>query len=142
MRSQVVEFALSGIQDAAQKFLDLSGDNKVFTFSGGLGAGKTTFIGALCKILGVKEVVSSPTFSIVQQYNTESGDNIYHIDLYRIKDEEEAINSGIEDCLLSGDICLVEWPEHALGIIPSSHIATQIEMVNPTIRKLLIQIPE
>ena len=96
---------------------------EVVTFEGELGAGKTTLIKALCKSLGVDEMVSSPTFALVNEY--EAGNlglrtRIHHIDLYRLEGEEEAIRAGIEDLLYSGDLCLLEWPQKALGIIPEN----------------------
>jgi len=102
---------------------------KVVTFSGNLGAGKTTLIKQLCAIWGVQGNISSPTFSLVNQYSTDHegiGSLIYHIDLYRVKDEEEAYNAGIEDDLYSGQLCLVEWPEKAPAIIPENALMVEI----------------
>lgn len=96
---------------------------EVVSFEGDLGAGKTTLIKALCKALGVHEMVSSPTFALVNEYeatNLGPRTKVYHIDLYRLEDEEEAIRAGIEDHLYSGDLCLVEWPQKAIGIIPDN----------------------
>jgi tRNA threonylcarbamoyladenosine biosynthesis protein TsaE len=112
-----VIFKLENIQEAVEKFLAAAGHKKVFAFHGEMGAGKTTFIHALCEAMGVKGNISSPTFSIINQYTTAAGNTIYHMDLYRLKNENEAINAGVEDCLFSGDICLVEWPEKAAGTI-------------------------
>ena len=102
----------------------------VFAFHGDMGAGKTTFIHALCDVKGVKDVVGSPTFSIINEYvYTDNGDEkkIFHIDLYRLKDEEEAIQAGVEDCLYSDHICLVEWPERAPGIFPEDTVHVYID---------------
>lgn len=96
---------------------------EVVTFEGDLGAGKTTLIKALCKALGVDEMVSSPTFALVNEYaakNLGPRTRVHHIDLYRLDNEEEAIRAGIEDHLYSGDLCLVEWPQKAIGIIPDN----------------------
>jgi len=114
----VVDFTLEEINDAAKTFLSLAGNSKVIVFHGEMGAGKTTFIHAVCLALGVQDVTGSPTFSIINQYKTHSGESIYHMDLYRIRDEQEAIMAGVEDCLYSGQLCLVEWPEKAPGIFP------------------------
>ncbi len=98
---------------------------EVVTFEGDLGAGKTTLIKALCKALGVDEMVSSPTFALVNEYEAKTlgpRTKVHHIDLYRLEDEEEAIRAGIEDHLYSGDLCLVEWPQKAMGIIPENSL--------------------
>jgi len=101
-----------------------------------MGAGKTTFIHALCDALEVEDSISSPTFSIINQYRTADGQTIYHMDLYRIKDENEAINAGVEDCLFGGDICLVEWPEKAAGIFPEETLHVTISSLDDITRKL------
>lgn len=129
------------IKTAAQQFLDAVEGYKVLCFSGGLGAGKTTFISAICDKLGITETVSSPTYSIIQEYRSVQGESIFHLDLYRLKDEEEAINSGVEDVLYSGDICLVEWPEKVPEVIPEKSVFVQIETLNSTERKLVITLP-
>lgn len=132
-----IDFHLSGIDEAAKQFLQEAGDAKVFAFSGALGAGKTTFISKACKLLGTEDTVNSPTFSIVQQYRFPKG-NIYHMDLYRIKDEEEAINAGLTDCIESGDLCFIEWPENAPGILPEDAVYTRILLTGPESRQLQI----
>ena len=104
-----VIFKLNEIDKVVATFLAHIGSNIVVAFHGEMGAGKTTFIHALCEAMGVKEAISSPTFSIINEYSTTAGQTIYHLDLYRIKDENEAINAGVEDCLYSGNTCLVEW---------------------------------
>ena len=135
-----VIFKLDEIQDAALKLLSVSGRYKVFALHGEMGAGKTTFIHALCQAMQVKDVVTSPTFSIINQYKTEKGQTVYHMDLYRIKGENEAINAGIEDCLYSGNICLVEWPEKAPGIFPDDTLHISITSVDDNTRKLGINL--
>lgn len=135
-----VNFKLEKIQDAALKLLSTAGSHKVIALHGEMGAGKTTFIHALCEAMGVKDVVTSPTFSIINQYKTIKGETIYHIDLYRIKDEQEAANAGVEDCLYSGDICLVEWPEKAPGIFPEDTLHITISSVDDYTRKLRINL--
>jgi tRNA threonylcarbamoyladenosine biosynthesis protein TsaE len=112
--------ALSEIADQLAVHVRL---HEVVTFEGELGAGKTTLIKALCKALGVDEMVSSPTFALVNEYeagNLGPRTKVYHIDLYRLEGEEEAVRAGMEDYLYSGDLCLVEWPQKALGIIPEN----------------------
>ena len=114
---------------------------RVFAFHGNMGAGKTTFIHALCDLKKVKDVVGSPTFSIINEYAyNENGEEkmIYHIDLYRLKDEEEAIRAGVEDCIFSDHDCFVEWPERIPGILPADTIHVNIELVDSETRRLKI----
>lgn len=133
-----ITYILNDIKDAAIKFLDATHDKKVIAFHGNMGAGKTTFIHALCEIKGVKDVVGSPTFSIINEYSYPGG-MIFHIDLYRLKDEEEAMRAGVEDCLYSDHICFVEWPEKAPGIFPTDTIHALIEVVNSDTRHLTLK---
>ena len=135
-----VNFTLEQISGAALELLQAAAHKKVFAFHGEMGAGKTTFIHALCEALGVKDSISSPTFSIINHYKTRQGQTIYHMDLYRIKDENEAINAGVEDCLYSGNICLVEWPEKAPGIFPDDTLHISITNVDDYTRKLQINL--
>ncbi len=134
-----VIFTLKEIQNAAKKVLLLTSGYKVFAMHGEMGAGKTTFIHALCEAMGVTDNISSPTFAIINQYKTYEDEIVFHIDLYRLKDEEEAISSGVEDCLYSGNTCLVEWPEKALRIFPDDTIHLHIETISGDSRKLSIE---
>jgi tRNA threonylcarbamoyladenosine biosynthesis protein TsaE len=116
-------YELSALSEIADQLAAQVRLYEVVTFEGDLGAGKTTLVKALCKSLGVHEMVSSPTFALVNEYEaTELGPRtrVYHIDLYRLVDEEDAIRAGIEDHLYSGDLCLVEWPQKAQGIMPEN----------------------
>ena len=131
-----VNFTLKQINEMAEFFLAATANYKVYAFHGEMGAGKTTFIHALCAGMGVKDVITSPTFSIINQYKTADGQTVYHMDLYRIKDENEAINAGVEDCLFSGDSCLVEWQEKAPGIFPDNTLHVSITSVDDNTRKL------
>jgi tRNA threonylcarbamoyladenosine biosynthesis protein TsaE len=104
-----------------------------------MGAGKTTFVHALCDAKGVRDPVGSPTFSLVNQYIfTENGEErtIYHIDLYRLEGEDEAIRAGIEDCLWSGAVCFVEWPERAPGLFPPGTLHVSIRATGPDTRHI------
>jgi tRNA threonylcarbamoyladenosine biosynthesis protein TsaE len=132
-----IRFSLDGIQDAARQFWQEVGEAKVFALHGAMGAGKTTFVHALCDVKGVSSTVGSPTFSIINEYASPDG-AMFHIDLYRLKDEDEAIQAGVEDCLYSGKICLVEWPERAEGIFPDDRVAVFIEAIDPQTRLLRI----
>jgi tRNA threonylcarbamoyladenosine biosynthesis protein TsaE len=134
-------FELDEIEKIAQKFLQIVKPNKVFAFSGDLGAGKTTFINALCKQLGVTESVTSPTYSIIQEYAGADHEIIYHIDLYRLKSDREAMDAGIEDCINSDEICMIEWPERAPSIFPDETVYATFEMLSDRMRKLVVQLP-
>jgi tRNA threonylcarbamoyladenosine biosynthesis protein TsaE len=131
-----VNFSLEKINETALQLLQDTGAVKIFAFHGDMGAGKTTFIHALCEAMGVVDVISSPTFSIINQYATKSGQTVYHMDLYRIKDENEAINAGVEDSLYSGNTCLVEWPEKVPGIFPGNTLHIYITSIDDNTRKL------
>lgn len=133
-------FSLEKIEIAAKKFIDLLKDRTVVAFHGNLGAGKTTFIKAVCKQLGVKENVSSPTFSIINQYTSANNKTIFHIDLYRVKDNEEAINAGVEECIYSGDTCFIEWPER-VSLLPEDAVNVFIEPISETERRLTCKLP-
>lgn len=132
-----LEFTLSNIDFAAATFWQLVGSRTIFAFHGPLGAGKTTFIKQLCLQKGVTSAVSSPTFSIINEY-VYPGGSLYHIDLYRLKDEEEAMRAGVEDCLYSGKTCLVEWPERATGLFPENTVSVYFGLVNPETRIISI----
>jgi len=129
-------YNLKEINQLARVFWDTFPDKKIYAFKGNMGAGKTSFIRALCNVKAVKETVGSPTFSIINEYSF-SGNIIYHLDLYRLTDEEEAIKSGVEDCLYSGEICLVEWPDRAPGIFPDSSLGVLLETVDEHTRKIV-----
>jgi tRNA threonylcarbamoyladenosine biosynthesis protein TsaE len=131
-----VIFSLNQIQAVAGSLLANTANYKVLAFHGEMGAGKTTFIHALCTAMGISDVVTSPTFSLINEYKTKTGQTVYHMDLYRIKDENEAINAGIEDCLYSGNTCLVEWPDKASGIFPDDTLHLSITSVDDNTRKL------
>ena len=134
-------FALADIQKVATAFWLEAGDAAVFAFHGNMGAGKTTFIHALCDVKKVKDIVSSPTFSIINEYSFDENGvekKIFHIDLYRLNDEEEARQAGVEDCFYSDHICLVEWPEKAAGLFPDDTIHVYIEAVDNKTRQIRI----
>ena len=131
-----VIFSLKDIAATAKRLLLETDGYKVFAFHGEMGAGKTTFIHALCDAMKISDVVTSPTFSVINEYKTKEGQTVYHMDLYRIKDENEALNAGVEDCLFSGNICLVEWPEKAPGIFPDDTLHIYITSIDDNTRKL------
>lgn len=139
-------YAFENINGVAKEFREATTGKTVFAFHGPMGAGKTTFIHALCDVIGVKDVVGSPTFSIINEYqyelagtgNTGIKKALFHMDLYRIGNEEEAVRAGVEDALYSGNICLVEWPEKAPAIFPGDTIHVYIEAVDDKTRCLKI----
>lgn len=131
-----VIFALKNIKATATNFLKDTSGYKVFALHGEMGAGKTTFIHALCEVMQVRDNISSPTFSIINQYITADGKLIYHMDLYRIKDENEAVQAGVEDCLYSGNTCFVEWPDKAPGLFPEETLHIVISSAGDNTRKL------
>ena len=115
----LIETCLANIDDAAHAFLRKVGNSRHFAFYGSMGAGKTTFIKALCKALGVKGTVTSPTFALVNEYNAGKNGMVYHFDFYRINKPEEAFDFGCEEYFASGAYCFVEWPEKAETTLPS-----------------------
>ena len=134
-------FKLNQIHQTAAQLWKMTGNTRIFAIHGAMGVGKTTFIHALCDIKQVKDVVGSPTFSIINEYvYSENGmeKKIIHIDLYRLKDEEEAVQAGVVDCLYSGHTCLVEWPEKAPAIFPDNTIHLFMGMVDTKTRHLKI----
>lgn len=135
-------FTLDRINQTATAFWKAISPKRIIALHGSMGAGKTTFAHALCEAKNVKTVTGSPTFSIINEYFfIEAGieKKIYHMDLYRLKDEEEALQAGVDDCLHSGDICLVEWPEKAPGLFPSDTAHVFIEAIDSDTRKLIIE---
>lgn len=119
--------SLATIHEAAKQFIAGISDNKVFAFYGKMGAGKTTFTKAICEVLGVKDVITSPTFAIVNEYTDREGQPIYHFDFYRIKKLEEVYDMGYEDYFYSNHLCLLEWPELIEDILPENTIKVTIE---------------
>jgi len=133
----IFSFSLDQISNAAQKCIDELGNRKVLAIHGPMGAGKTTLVHAICDLKKIKSTVTSPTFAIINEYNSDA-ESIFHIDLYRLKDEEEAVRSGVEDCLYSGKLCLVEWPEIAAGILPPDTLHVSLEPIDEIHRKITI----
>ena len=113
---------ITGLADAAQEFIAQMGDNKIFAFYGSMGAGKTTFVKALCEAMGVTDTVNSPTFAIVNEYDTPSGRPIYHFDFYRIKRLGEVYDMGYEDYFYGRGLCFIEWPELIEELLPDKRI--------------------
>ena len=122
---------LEHIREAARQFIDTMGDQQVYAFYGHMGAGKTTFIKAVCEELGVEDVITSPTFAIVNEYSTDSSllspdSSIFHFDFYRIKKLEEVYDMGFEDYFYSGSLCFIEWPELIEEVLPEDAVKVNI----------------
>jgi len=118
--------SIQTINESARQFIEQIGDKTVFAFNGTMGAGKTTFIKAICEELGVTETVNSPTFSIVNEYEAADGRIIYHFDCYRINKMEEALEIGVEEYLYSGNLCFIEWSENIASLLPDSVVNVEI----------------
>lgn len=117
---------LSGLSDAAREFVTIAEPGRVYAFYGPMGAGKTTFIAELCRLLGSDDEANSPTFSIVNEYDTRAWGCIYHLDCYRLESEEEGYDIGVEDYFSSGNTCFVEWPERIAGLLPEDAVEVTI----------------
>lgn len=128
---------LQSLPGLASEFLRATSPARIFAFHGDLGAGKTTFIKALCEQLGVSDAMSSPSFSIVNEYHDRSGKPVYHFDLYRLRKPEEAYDIGLEEYLYSGNYCFVEWPEIAEGFLPEEAVHVFIRE-EEGVRKLVV----
>jgi len=124
---------LAGLPDVATKLLTFAGEEKIFLFDGEMGAGKTTFIKTFCKVLGVNDSVSSPTYSIVNEYVGKKN-AVYHFDFYRIKNIQEAYDLGYEEYFYGGGICLIEWPEKVEELLPEHYIKVEISILSENSR--------
>ena len=133
-----IVYSLDTINSAVQFLVENLNNNKIVILDGDMGAGKTTLSKALCLHLGVKDNISSPTFSIVNEYRDKNDKPIYHFDFYRIEDVEEAINIGAEDYFYSGNICLIEWASRVENIIPDDFILVSLSIEGDDSRKLTI----
>ena len=127
---------LEHINEAAKQFVAQIGDHKVFAFYGSMGAGKTTFIKAVCEELGVEDVITSPTFAIINEYTGQEG-IIYHFDFYRIKKLEEVYDMGYEDYFYSGALCFIEWPELIEEVLPEDAVKVSIKEKEDGARAIL-----
>ncbi len=132
-----INFTLDSIREAAKTFIQNMGSGRVYAFYGKMGAGKTTFIKALCEELGVEDVITSPTFAIVNEYRSETtGQLVYHFDFYRIKKIEEVYDMGYEDYFYSGALCFLEWPELIEEILPADAVKVTISQQEDGSRRL------
>ena len=118
---------LADLPHVAQSIIEFAGEEKIWALTGDMGTGKTTLTKAICAALGVRDIVQSPTFSIVNEYMDKQGDPIFHFDFYRLKSPEEALEIGIEDYFYSGNLCLIEWPKKIGGLLPEQFLKIAIE---------------
>lgn len=132
---------IEGLEEAAKAFVAAMGERSVFAFYGKMGAGKTTFIKALCKALGIEDIVNSPTFALVNEYRSDTtGELVYHFDFYRINKIEEVYDMGYEDYFYSGAVCLIEWPELVEDLLPED--AVRMEIVENADGSRTLTLPE
>jgi hydrolase, P-loop family len=135
---------LEALPEAAKRFVALMGDETVYAFHGEMGAGKTTFIRELCRALGVEEdFTNSPSFSIINEYRSDTtAELIYHFDLYRLENIDEALEIGVEDYFDSGALCLLEWPERIEPLLPDDTVVVDIKVNPDQSRTLTVDIPQ
>ncbi|MCW3807851.1 tRNA (adenosine(37)-N6)-threonylcarbamoyltransferase complex ATPase subunit type 1 TsaE [Plebeiibacterium marinum] len=131
--------SIDKLEDVASEFVKEFPNPGVFCFYGSMGAGKTTFIQALCKKLNVVDVVNSPSFAIVNEYNTDNGDSVYHFDFYRLKEEEEAFDLGYEDYFYSDSYCFVEWPGKIDSLLPEKRYDVTVTVLDDMTREIVVK---
>lgn len=139
MKKEFVITSTDNIVEVAEEFINYFKDNRLFAFKGKMGAGKTTFIKALCEVLKVKDTVCSPTFAIVNVYLTENEEEIYHFDFYRLNSPSQAFDIGIEEYFYSGNYCFMEWAENIEGLVPEDCLWVEIEEMEDKSRRLSIE---
>lgn len=131
---------LTDLAEVAEMVLEEARGYKIWLFFGEMGAGKTTFIKAVCHALGVRDTMSSPTFSIVNEYAASGGGRILHFDFFRIRNEAEAYDIGTDEYFSSGDYCFIEWPEKIGGLIPDGHARVTIQVENESLRTIALSV--
>lgn len=135
----VLEYADVGeIDTIAKAIIDFSGDHRVWVFDGEMGAGKTTLIKSICRQMNVQDNVSSPTFALVNVYEAEDGEDMYHFDFYRIKTEMEALDIGCEEYFYSGSYCFIEWAEKIPALVPPKNLKISIKLAEENLRKIIL----
>ncbi len=134
--TEIIINSTDNLKAAAADFLSAAGNSRIIAFYGGMGAGKTTFITAICAELGVTDIVTSPTFTIANEYNDSSGRRVYHFDFYRINNLSEAMDIGLYEYFDSGNYCFIEWPEMIEELLPEETLRVKIGIEGDTVRKL------
>ena len=142
MNKEVIKYSLSEISNAVHDFINATKNYSIFLLYGEMGAGKTTFIKTYCQLNNITSEASSPTYSIINEYLTSEGKKIYHADLYRLKNLDEALNIGIEDYLNEKDcIIFIEWPQVIEALLPEHAVSLYFEAISPTERTITIHLP-
>jgi tRNA threonylcarbamoyladenosine biosynthesis protein TsaE len=134
-----IDFHLSQIKNVAAQLWQQYHQYKLWAFNAPMGAGKTTLIHTLCNVLNVTSTVTSPTFAIINEYESSLAGIIYHMDWYRLKDSAEIIQTGCEDCLESGNLCFIEWAEKADGLLPLNSLHINLEIIDTQERRLIVK---
>ena len=137
---QLIVDSEKSLAEAARKIIDIAGDYKIWIFDGDMGAGKTTLIKNIGVVYQIVDNISSPSFSLVNEYADIEDNLYYHFDFYRIKNELEAMDIGVEEYFDSGEICFIEWPQKIPSLIPEEHMLINIEILSPNSRKLTIKL--
>lgn len=127
------------LHQMAQQIVGFAGDERVWLFYGAMGAGKTTLIKAICDTFGVQDLVNSPTFALVNEYQNAENQIFYHFDFYRIENLEEALDIGVEDYFYSGHYCFIEWPSHISTLIPEDHLSIHMEVTSEDSRSIYLK---
>ena len=138
-----IRYEIAGVEDIpriAKQFLDDVGHYKIFAFQGEMGVGKTSFIVQLLKSMGIENPEGSPTYSLVNTYTSPMFGEVLHFDLYRLEDEEEAIEAGVEELFYSNSICFIEWPERAEGILPLNTVWVKLRLMENNVREITIEL--
>lgn len=136
---ELISKSLNDLPLAAESLIEFGSKSKIWLFIGEMGAGKTTLIKQICSNIGVIDQVSSPTFSIVNEYLTKKDETVYHFDFYRLEDIEEAFNIGAEDYFFSGNLCLIEWPQIIADLLPDQYMTVEIEELLTGERKIILK---
>ena len=131
--------SISELQAAASAIINYSANTRIFLFYGDMGAGKTTLIKSLCECLGTTEPVTSPTFSIVNEYIAAGNQKIYHFDFYRLKNQTEALDMGYEEYFYSGAFCFIEWPERIQDLLPEHYVMVKIQAFKDNLRQIIAE---
>jgi tRNA threonylcarbamoyladenosine biosynthesis protein TsaE len=131
---------LASIDDAARKLIDTFPDNRIFAFYGEMGAGKTTLIKALCRVLQVTDVTSSPSFGLIYEYKTRGSDSVYHFDFYRIQYLEEVYDIGYEEYVYSGRYCFIEWPDRISSLLPPGTVNVNLHVTGDNERTMEVEV--
>ncbi|WP_439132202.1 tRNA (adenosine(37)-N6)-threonylcarbamoyltransferase complex ATPase subunit type 1 TsaE [Polaribacter sp.] len=133
-----LNYSLESLNDISSKVI-IEAEHKILLFYGEMGVGKTTLIKAICKVLKVQDTISSPTFSLVNEYQTINDEKVYHFDFYRINSEEEALDMGVEEYLYNNDWCLIEWPENIKNLLPLDAVEIHLSIVDDYTRNIKIK---